>query len=247
MAATFGAAARAPFAAIIFLFELTRDYNAILPLMLATVIADLLARRLVQHSIMTEKLARRGVTVPGAYHADPLRATLVASVMQRDVVTVAADTPLAEAERVVSASGHEAVPVVDAGGALSGILSSGDLLEPDLDPTWPVAKVATRDVVAVGAGESVYTALTRMVEEGVDHLPVVDGGRLIGMCTRADLLQVRIRELDQERVELGWLRRGRTVDGDGRGVPSAATAPPPSERPSAPPPSPNGRTRSIDA
>ena len=44
MAATFGAAARAPFAAIVFVFELTRDYNAILPLMLATVLADLVAR-----------------------------------------------------------------------------------------------------------------------------------------------------------------------------------------------------------
>ena len=77
MAATFGAAARAPFAAIVFVFELTRDYNAILPLMLATVLADLLARTLLPHSIMTEKLARRGVTVPSAYHADPLATTPV--------------------------------------------------------------------------------------------------------------------------------------------------------------------------
>ena len=59
MAATFGATARAPFAAILFLFELTRAYNAILPLMLATVLADLVARTLLPHSIMTEKLARR--------------------------------------------------------------------------------------------------------------------------------------------------------------------------------------------
>ena len=43
MAATFGAATRATFASIVFLFELTRDYNAILPLMLATVIATLVA------------------------------------------------------------------------------------------------------------------------------------------------------------------------------------------------------------
>jgi hypothetical protein len=34
---------------------------------------------------------------------------------------------------------------------------------------------------------------------------VVDGGRVVGICTRADLLQVRLRELDQERVERGWL------------------------------------------
>ena len=48
MAATFGAAARAPFAAIVFVFELTRDYDAILPLMLATVLADLVARALLR-------------------------------------------------------------------------------------------------------------------------------------------------------------------------------------------------------
>jgi len=57
----------------------------------------------------------------------------------------------------------------------------------------------------VGADESVYAALSRMVEEGVEHLPVVDGDRVVGICTRADLLQVRLRELDQERVERGWL------------------------------------------
>ncbi len=205
MAATFGAAARAPFAAIIFLFELTRDYNAILPLMLATVLADLLARRLVEHSIMTEKLARRGVSVPGAYHPDPLRGTPVRAVMQRDVVTIGADADVAEAERVLAQSGHDALPVLDGAGALVGIVSPGDLLEPGLEPASPVTRVATADVVVVGADESVYAALSRMVEEGVEHLPVVDGGRVVGICTRADLLQVRLRELDQERVERGWL------------------------------------------
>ena len=205
MAATFGAAARAPFAAIIFLFELTRDYNAILPLMLATVLADLLARRLVEHSIMTEKLARRGVSVPGAYHPDPLRGTPVRTVMQREVVTIGADADVAEAERVLARSGHDALPVLDGAGALVGIVSPGDLLEPGLEPGSPVTRVATADVVVVGADESVYAALSRMVEEGVEHLPVVDGGRVVGICTRADLLQVRLRELDQERVERGWL------------------------------------------
>ena len=41
MAATFGAATRATFTAIVFVFELTQDYNVIVPLMLATVLADL--------------------------------------------------------------------------------------------------------------------------------------------------------------------------------------------------------------
>ncbi|HBI43235.1 MAG TPA: hypothetical protein DDY78_10320, partial [Planctomycetales bacterium] len=61
MAATFGAATRATFTGIVFAFELTRDYNAILPLMLATVVADLVSAALLDHGLMTEKLARRGV------------------------------------------------------------------------------------------------------------------------------------------------------------------------------------------
>ena len=46
MAATFGAATRATFTSIVFVFELTRDYNVILPLMLATVVAELVASAL---------------------------------------------------------------------------------------------------------------------------------------------------------------------------------------------------------
>ena len=63
MAATFGAATRAPFAAIVFVFELTRDYNAILPLMVRHgARRDRSPARCCQHSLMTEKLARRGIT-----------------------------------------------------------------------------------------------------------------------------------------------------------------------------------------
>src|SRR5437899_881070 len=81
MAATFGAATRAPFASIVFLFELTRDYQAILPLMLATVIAHLLATTLGRDSIMTEKLTRRGLHVPPDYHADLSRPTSARELM----------------------------------------------------------------------------------------------------------------------------------------------------------------------
>ena len=60
MAATFGAATRAPFAAIVFVFELTRDYDAILPLMLATVLAEIVTRMTLRDSLMTEKLRAGG-------------------------------------------------------------------------------------------------------------------------------------------------------------------------------------------
>src|SRR4051812_17896212 len=63
MAATFGAATRATFTSIVFVFELTRDYEVILPLMLATVLADIVFSAVSEDSLMTEKLRRRGLRI----------------------------------------------------------------------------------------------------------------------------------------------------------------------------------------
>ena len=70
MGAVFGAASRAAFTFIIFAFEITRDYNSVLPLMLVTVIADAIAVRYAKNSIMTEKLARRGLHIHQDYEPD---------------------------------------------------------------------------------------------------------------------------------------------------------------------------------
>ena len=207
MAATFGAAARAPFAAIVFVFELTRDYNAILPLMLATVLADLVARSLLPHSIMTEKLARRGVTVPSGYHADPLATTPVRTVMAAPVVTVCADADVATVADIVRTSGHSTLPVLD-GHDVVGMVSRTDLVDAE-DGTLLVRELATSPVVTIGANDSVHQALDLIADCEVDHLPVLDGGRLVGICTRADLLQVRLHQLAMERAEPGWLARRR--------------------------------------
>ena len=210
MAATFGAAARAPFASIVFVFELTRDYNAILPLMLATVLADLVARALLPHSIMTEKLARRGLVVPSDLHADPLDATAVRSVMTADVVTTPSTADVSSVAETFRRSHHGALPVVDDDGRLLGIVSRSDLVKTEGDGSVSVLTVATTDAVSIGPADSLQTALGVMVEEGVSHLPVVDGDRLVGMCTRSDILQDRLRHLDHERPEHGWLTRYRS-------------------------------------
>jgi H+/Cl- antiporter ClcA len=67
MAATFGASTKATFTSIVFAFELTRDYDAILPLIGAVVIADLVSSALLEDGLMTEKLTRRGLEVPRTY------------------------------------------------------------------------------------------------------------------------------------------------------------------------------------
>src|SRR5262249_49359628 len=90
--AGFGAGSRATFSFIIFAFEITRDYNAVLPLMLVSVIADGIAVLLMpKASIMTEKLTRRGLRIHQDYEADVLQQVMVAETMDRDVPKLQAE------------------------------------------------------------------------------------------------------------------------------------------------------------
>ena len=128
MAATFGAATRAPFAAIVFVFELTHDFNAILPLMGATVLAEMIARSMLRHSLMTEKLARRNISVPSEYLPDVLATTRVGVVMTSPVTTLSATLTLRDAAEQFIDGRHSAYPIVDAEHHCVGMVSRSDLL-----------------------------------------------------------------------------------------------------------------------
>jgi CIC family chloride channel protein len=209
MAAVFGSATRATFASIVFLFELTGDYRIILPLMLATVIASLVARALSPESLMTEKLSRRGLRVHGDLEVDLLRTTSVADVMTHDVRTLASDTTVADARRLFAQGGHGAYPLVDAERHVVGILARGDLLRHDDGDGLAISDVASADVVTVAPSDPVLAALHAMLEEDVEHVPVVEDGRLVGICTRTDILRTRRRQLEHERTPERWSRERR--------------------------------------
>lgn len=206
MAATLGATTGASLTAIAFAFELTRDYDAILPLMLATVLANLVAMLLLDQNLMTEKLARRGVGVPRAYEPDVLRTTRVSDAMSTPAVTIEATTTTADARLRFATGEHRAYPIVDDQDHCVGIITQGDLLatSDEAADDQPVSAIASRDVVTVTPNDTMLTVLERMIAEGVDHLPVVSDDRIVGVCTRTDVLRARGRNLDHERFQDGW-------------------------------------------
>jgi CBS domain-containing protein len=219
MGAVFGAAARATFTFIIFAFEITRDYNAVLPLMLVCVIADGIAILLQPHtSIMTEKLARRGLKILAEFEPDVLKQVTVADAMNRDVPTIPAGMPVRELAGLMSAghplARHYALPIVDAEGKLAGIITRKDVvkrleLEPESAAT--VLESGTPDPVVCYPDEVLHEAVERMLKQEVGRLPVVsreDPKRLVGYLGRAGVMAARMRRLEEEHVrEPGWWQR----------------------------------------
>jgi H+/Cl- antiporter ClcA len=223
MGAVFGAAARAPFTFIIFAFEITRDYNAVLPLMLVGVIATAVARLLSRRSIMTEKLARRGLHVEQEYETDVFQHLPVEEVMDRDPVVIPQDMKLAAlAEKMArddpDVTRHQGVLIADETGRLAGILTRGDVVRVmrrgDVNHAT-VLEAANPAVVVAYPDEPLHEAITRMVENEVGRLPVVtraDPRRVIGYLGRPALLRALLRRHEDEHVrEPGWLSRGRGI------------------------------------
>jgi CIC family chloride channel protein len=205
MAAVFGASARATFASMVFVFEVTRDYQIILPLMLASVIADIVASGLMRESLMTEKLSRRGLRVHAEYEVDVFRTTRVRDVMTTAVTTVPAEATVAAARALLDHESHSAFPIVDDDGVCVGVVSRSDAIREGAEPTDPILSIASTDVVTVSPDDTLLDTLNVMLQEEVDHLPVIDDSeRLVGICTRTDVLRARAQLIELEERQQGW-------------------------------------------
>lgn len=151
--------------------------------------------------------------------------SLVRDMMTTDVVTVEASTPFKEIVARLAGRRVSAVPVVDAGGRVLGVVSEADLLlkeeYPDAELSVPLVwtrrrrierekaagtvagELMTAPPVTVPPTATVAEAARRMHTAGVKRLPVVgDDGRLLGIVSRADLLKVFARPDDAIRREI---------------------------------------------
>ncbi len=97
MAATFAGASRAFLASAVFAYETTCQPHGLLPLLAGCAASYLVASLVSKHSIMTEKIARRGIRTPADYVPDPLEQVTVAEIASKPVVTLQADDSVASA------------------------------------------------------------------------------------------------------------------------------------------------------
>lgn len=220
MGAVFGAASRATFSFIIFAFEITRDYNSVLPLMLVCVIADGIAMLMMPRaSIMTEKLARRGLHIHQDYETDVLHQVKVQETMDKNIPTLPSSMSVSElsdriARRDPEVSRHQGMFIVDVEGRLAGVITRGDVMRAlDKEPkgTMTVLDAGTRDPVVAYPDETLHEASAKMLHRNVGRLPVVDRReptKIVGYLGRPGIMAARLRRLEDEHVrEPGWIQR----------------------------------------
>jgi H+/Cl- antiporter ClcA/predicted transcriptional regulator len=213
MAAMFAGASHAVLASVVFAFETTRQPVGLLPLLVGCTAAFLVSLLLNRHSIMTEKLARRGVSVRSEYSLDYLSRVRAGDVGKREVVTLSADSTVSEAMTWLdtgTAVVHQGFPVVDEDDLLVGVLTRRDIFAARDQPNRRLSELIQRAPVVVFEHHTLRDAADQMVLEHVGRVPIVrrdDPRRVIGILSRSDLLTAHAPRLKEARE----VRRVRSI------------------------------------
>lgn len=229
MGAILGGTMRSPLTGVIFSFELTSDYHAILPLLIACMAAHAFTVLTLKRSILTEKIARRGHHLSREYVVDPMEALAVEDVMRTNVTALPAASTIADLRRVLDTSksgrGQRLYPVLGEGNQLLGVVTRSDLqkfvlkFENRGDENVRLADVVSGEPIVAHANEPLRFVVNRMAATGLTRFPVVRNGsdrELLGMIGLRDLLKARELTMQEEhkkervlhlRLPLGLQRR----------------------------------------
>jgi chloride channel protein, CIC family len=208
LAAVLGGVMRSPLTGIVFTLELTHAWNDLTPLLVASVSAYLLSALLLKRSVLTEKIARRGLHLTREYSTDPLETFFAREVMTTDPVVLTAGATiggLLPAAADVNASGPitPLYPVVDASGAITGVVTHRELLAAaGQDPaSRTVGELARPPRTLIHADQTLREVANAFAVSGTTRAPVVDPadpGHLVGMVSLAQLLHARRTDHHEE-------------------------------------------------
>lgn len=217
MAAVLAAAEHAPITGILLVFEMSADYQLILPLMLTTVLAALLVELFAGESIYTSELGLEGIRLRRGRDEDVLSGVTVGEVMTAHLEHVSPETSLEEFGRRLRVTHHHGLPVLDQNGHLLGIVTIGDLesaLDKKTPGTTPVIEIATRrnKLLTAFPDETIGDVLRKMGQHALGRIPIMDPNdpdRLLGLVRREDIINAykvalaRKTELQQRVDEAG--------------------------------------------
>lgn len=197
MAAVVAAATHAPLQAILIIFELTGGYEVILPLMLASIIAVIVSRKLFEESIYTVKLTQKGIKLRKGIEANVLKAIHTREVMRTDFKAVQDSTRLRPLLDLIADSGtNSSIFILDREEKLVGYIAYNELRHvlfdvEALEPVLVASDIANLSPISVKPDDTLDMVIQLFARRNLDELPVIDPkdpGKIIGSVHRADVV-----------------------------------------------------------
>lgn len=185
MGAFFSAVARVPVTAAVIVFEITADFNLLLPLMISSITAYFVGESFFPGSVYDRLLELDDIHLPENGESSPLDLLTVGECMQTSVTTLDAAMSREEATEIVKAFTHKGFPVLK-GGQLVGVITKNDLIERN-HPT--VEEMMTPDPISIDQESMLIKAISLMDAKQINRIPVTSGTTLTGIITRADIIR----------------------------------------------------------
>ena len=199
MGAFFTSVVRVPVTAIIIVFEMTADFNLVLPLMITCAVAYIVAESVSAGSLYEHLLEASGIELTEEnIHHDFMTELTANEVMQPKVETLPSHLPLSELIMAMSRSHHRGFPVVEEG-RLVGIITQSDIPKDGKQNTALLLKdIMTTQPISVCKETSLADVLYLLNRYQLSRLPVTEGCKLLGIITRSDIIKAEAKQLNYD-------------------------------------------------
>lgn len=225
MSAMFAGASRALLTSVVFAVESTAQPNAFLPLLGACIASYFVSFFLMKNTIMTEKIARRGIKTPVSYEPDLLGKINVSEVTQEDEMLLTEENSIGEVRQWLreTAIARENFVVVNSDGIFRGIVRASSLHDKNRKENELLASIISDGMnCRISADSSLRTAVEKMAQENTDVLAVYSPGNtneISGVITTKEVIgvyktswedhQKKERHISFRRGRLKMLIRGK--------------------------------------
>lgn len=219
MGAVLGGINSIPISAILIIFEMTRDYTFILPLMLAVVTSTTIVQLILKGSIHEKQLERQGFFISRGRESSILRSIAVKDIVRKDIILVSENMQLPELAGKYIESKHGSFYTVDQNQNLMGAISERELRPiiteyNTLQKMLVASDIARNEIVVVKDNEDLDNVLKLFGKMNVNEFPVVSSKnpkKIIGTVWHQDVVAAYNRESLKQNLTEGFIRELRTL------------------------------------
>ncbi len=219
MGAVLGGINFIPIASILIIFEMTRDYSIIIPLMLAVIVSTIIVQLIVKESVHLKHLEKSGLSVSGGRRLDILRSIPVREIMRKSFILIKENTTLPQLVKKYIESENKTIYVIDNNEKVIGLISETEIRPiiteyETVKELFVAADIANRRFPILRADDNLEYAMQIFSKSDYEELPVIDDdtGELIGTVSRQDVINAYTKESFKQNLAEGLAVELKTLD-----------------------------------